>query len=82
MAQSISIPPFAIVKNCEPNIRSNIMSASATVRTGKANRMMTQVMSTDQVNIGMRIKVMPGARILRIVAIKLTPVISVPIPAI
>ncbi|MOA16262.1 hypothetical protein D3C78_1364660 [compost metagenome] len=80
LAQSISIPPLAIVKNCEPNIRSNIINANATVRTGNANTIITLVIRTDQVNIGIFIKVMPGARILRIVAIKLIPVINVPIP--
>ncbi|MNJ75258.1 hypothetical protein D3C77_723230 [compost metagenome] len=69
-----------MVKNCEPNIRSNITNANATVRTGNANTIITLVIRTDQVNIGIFIKVMPGARILRIVAIKLIPVINVPIP--
>ncbi|MOA07735.1 hypothetical protein D3C78_1274510 [compost metagenome] len=82
LAHSISIPPLAIVKNWDPNSRSNIINARATVNTGKANTMITFVINTDQVNIGIFIKVMPGARILRIVAIKLIPVIRVPIPEI
>ncbi|MNE84089.1 hypothetical protein D3C80_1809600 [compost metagenome] len=73
---------MAIVKNCEPNKRSNVISAKATVNTGKANTIITLVIRTDQVNIGIFINVIPGARILRMVAIKLIPVINVPIPAI
>ena len=40
------------------------------------------VQSAVQVKIGIRISVMPGARILRIVVIRLTPESSVPMPAI
>ena len=40
------------------------------------------VQSAVQVNTGMRISVMPGARILRMVTKKLTPVSSVPMPEI
>ena len=41
------------------------------VRTGTANSSSTLVTSTFQTKIGMRISVMPGARILKIVAMKL-----------
>ncbi|MNJ53248.1 hypothetical protein D3C77_486290 [compost metagenome] len=58
------------------------MSASATVNTGKANKMITFVIRIDHVNIGIFINVMPGARILRMVTMKFTPVNNVPIPEI
>jgi hypothetical protein len=45
-----------------------------TVSTGKAATISTLVHRTVQVNTGMRISVMPGARIFRMVTRKLTPV--------
>ncbi len=52
------------------------------VSIGNANTTRTILESTVQVKIGMRIKVIPGARILRIVVIKLMPEKSEPNPAI
>ena len=43
---------------------------------------MTQLENTDQVNIGIFISFMPGARIFRIVTMKLIPVVKLPIPEI
>ena len=45
---------------------------SALVRTGVASRPRTDVTSTVQTMIGIRNRVMPGARILKIVTRKLT----------
>lgn len=70
------------MKKAVPNKRSNVISAKATVKTGKAKMIITQVISVVQVNIGIRHRVMPFVRIFRMVTIKLIPVRSVPIPAI
>ncbi|MNK82263.1 hypothetical protein D3C87_1020290 [compost metagenome] len=56
--------------------------ASTAVSTGKAATIRMLVHNAVQVKIGMRIQVMPGARILTMVAIRLTPDNSVPTPAI
>ncbi|MNN44099.1 hypothetical protein D3C81_1583770 [compost metagenome] len=57
-------------------------STNPTVIAGKANRIIADVTNDVQVNIGIRIKDIPGARIVMIVARKLMPPISVPRPAI
>ena len=46
--------------------------ASAAPSTGKVNRISVEVASMFQVKIGMRSIVMPGARMVKIVAIRLT----------
>ena len=52
------------------------------VRTGKAATISTLVQSDVQVKTGIFISVMPGARILTMVAIRLMPDSVVPTPAI
>jgi hypothetical protein len=59
-----------------PKKRSNCRKNSAIVMTGKA-RMMSHWTTNDiHVKIGMRMSVMPGARMLMIVAAKLKPAAS------
>jgi hypothetical protein len=55
---------------------------SATVMTGKASRSSTCVMKLIQVNIGMRMSFMPGARMLRMVTKKFTAAASDAMPRI
>ncbi len=57
-----------------------VSSPSVTVRIGNATTISTLAQSEAHTNTGMRVMVMPGARIFRIVAMKLTPVSVVPIP--
>ena len=63
--------PAAGSKNGAPKSRSNISRNSATVITGRANSSRNWVMSSIQVSTGMRIRVMPGARMFRQVTIRL-----------
>ena len=55
---------------------------SATVMTGKASSSSTWVMKLIQVNIGMRMSFMPGARMLRMVTKKFTAAASEAMPRI
>ena len=66
----------------QPAYRSSDSRASTAVSTGKAATIKTFVHSAVQVNTGIFIKVMPGARIFTIVTIRLMPDNSVPTPAI
>ena len=50
------------------------------VSAGNAIRIRIDVTSSDQINIGMRMKVMPGARIAMIVVRKFRPVSTVEMP--
>ena len=74
------ISPAAASKKLEPNIRSNIIRTKPTVSGGKAKRIRAETTNVDHVNIGIRIYVIPGVRILTIVTRKLIPAIKVPIP--
>ncbi len=56
--------------------------AKVAVRIGKAATIRRLEASDVQQKMGMRMSVMPGARILSIVVTKLTPVRSVPMPEI
>ena len=56
--------------------------ASVAVRMGRAATISRLEASVVQQNIGMRMYVMPGAWIFRIVVTKLTPVSNVPTPEI
>src|SRR5436305_10713538 len=71
---NIGLPPPPTVKKCVPNRRSNIPSASATVKIGNDAQMRTEAIKEVHVNIGIFISVMPGALIFKIVTIKLIPV--------
>jgi len=53
-----------------PKNRSNISRINATVMTGNAISSSTWVMKLIQVNIGIRISFMPGARMLMMVTKK------------
>src|SRR5438093_572987 len=69
----IGSPPPCGTKKCVPKNRSNISSTSATVITGNAVMTRNCVMSVIQVNGGRRNIRIPGARMLRIVTMKLKP---------
>ena len=69
---SSGLPPAAGLKKLAPKCRSNISRNSATVMTGMANSSRNGATSVIQVKIGMRISVIPGARMLRIVTMRLT----------
>src|SRR5699024_9117989 len=75
-------PPKATSKNAVPNIRSNINKNKLIVNAGNANKINILVINVDHENKGIRIYVIPGARIVRMVAMKLIRPISVPAPAI
>ncbi len=76
------LPPSPLVKKCMPKTRSSSSRAATTVSAGKAKAIRTLVQSAVQVNSGIRISVMPGARLLRMVTMKLMPVSVEPMPLI
>src|SRR3990167_5804070 len=76
----MGFPPISDVKKCMPSNRSSERSVSVTVKIGKANATSDMLHSTDHAKIGIFISVMPGARILNIVTIKLIPDNKLPIP--
>ena len=73
-------PPFSGLKMWPPKRRSRPSAKSAEASGGNAIMIRMPVMSVFQVKIGMRHIVMPGARIVRIVVMKLTPPMIVPKP--
>ncbi len=64
-------PPLDASKKWQPNSRSNISRNSATVMTGRANTSRNCTMKVIQVNTGIFIRVMPGARMLSTVTVRL-----------
>ena len=64
-----------------PSLRSASSTSSAAASTGKAISTSTLVSRMFQVKIGMRNMVMPGARMQKIVVMKLTAPRMVPKPA-
>ena len=64
-----------------PKNRSNISSIRATVITGNASTSRNDVTSVIQVNRGIRISDMPGARMLTIVTMKLNAAASDAMPS-
>ena len=74
-------PPFAASKTCAPSFRSASSTSSAAARIGNAISTRIDVTRMFQVKIGIRNIVMPGARIVRIVVMKLTAPRIVPRPA-
>ena len=66
------MPPLAGLKNDPPRLRSISSSTRALVNTGVASSTSSMVTSTVQVNRGIRNIVMPGARMLKTVVMKLT----------
>ena len=76
------LPPPPLVKKCMPSVRSSTSIAHTTVRAGKAKVIRTLEHKAVQVNSGMRMNVMPGARCLKMVTMKLMPVSVEPMPLI
>src|SRR3954447_6265193 len=68
---SIGSPPPAGWKKVVPKLRSVSSIVIAPARTGNASSNRNAVTKIDQTNSGMRCKVMPGARMLKIVVMKL-----------
>ena len=68
-------------KTCAPNFRSASSTSSAAASTGNAISTSTLVSRMFHVKIGMRNIVMPGARMVKIVVMKLTAPRMVPKPA-
>ena len=63
-----------------PNARSTSSESSAAASTGKASSTSIEVTKMFQVKIGIRNIVMPGARMVKTVVMKLTPPRMVPRP--
>ena len=64
-------PPPAGSKNCVPKLRSVSSMVSAPARTGSDRTNSHTVTRIDHTNSGMRCSVMPGARMLKMVVMKL-----------
>jgi hypothetical protein len=58
-------PPLAAMKNGQSNARSSSSSAVARITAGNANTTISAKISIAHAKIGMRLKVMPGARVRR-----------------
>ena len=80
--QSTGWPPADGLKKLAPKARSNMSSMSATVMAGKARMISTEVTRVIQVKTGRRIMVMPLARMLMIVQMKLKEAASEAMPRI
>ena len=76
----IWFPPRPLVKNAVPKYLSSVNKVIVTVKIGNAMIINTFADKDVQVNTGICINFIPGARILRIVTKKFTPVSNVPIP--
>src|SRR6476646_5692384 len=74
--------PASTLKNCALKTRLNINRNSATVMTGMAKTSRNCTTSTIHVKIGIFINVMPGARMLRTVTIRLSALVNEAIPVI
>ena len=80
--QSIGLAPAAGTKKFAPKNRSNISSIRATVITGNASTRRNEVTRVIQVNRGMRMRDIPGARMLTMVTMKLKAAAREAIPRI
>ncbi len=80
--QSNGSAPAATSKKVASNDRWNDNRKSATVMTGMAKSSRNCTTRTIQVKIGMRMSFMPGARMLRMVTIRLIEPVSDAIPVI
>ena len=80
--QSNGSAPASTLKNWAPKSRWNISRNSATVMTGMANTSRNCTTRIIQVKIGIFIRVMPGARMLRMVTIRLSAPVSEAMPVI
>ena len=74
-------PPAAALKKFVWKLRSMKTMISAAVTGGIANSVRNAITSIIHTNTGMRISVMPGARMLRMVTMKLTAVATEPMPS-
>ena len=74
--------PAATLKKLASNSRSKLSRNSATVITGMANSSRNCTTSSIQVSTGMRNRVMPGARMLSTVVMRLMALTSEAMPAI
>ena len=68
---SVGSPPPAGSKKCVPKLRSVSSMVMAPASTGSASSSRKAVTRIDQANSGMRCRVMPGARMLKMVVMKL-----------
>ena len=75
-------PPFAGSNKCEPYRRSASNPRKAAASGGNASNTKIEVRRTFQEKIDIRNMVIPGARIVKIVVMKLTPPKIVPTPLI
>ena len=73
--------PAATLKKFIPNARSKNSSIRATVITGNASTSRMAVTSVIQVNRGILIRPIPGARIFKIVTMKLKDAASDAMPS-
>jgi hypothetical protein len=73
-------PPFCGSKKCAPRRRSKTTMISEAVSGGRAMRICTEVHSMVQVKNGTLRRGMPGQRMARMVATKLTAAATVPMP--
>ena len=74
------LAPFATLKKFASNPRSSMSRTCADVRTGIAKSSKNCETSAIQVKIGIRISVMPGARMLSTVTMRFTAPVSDAIP--
>ena len=74
-------PPASAEKNGMPNSRQKSSCTRPTVRIGSAKTNRKDTTSVIHVNTGIRISVMPGARMLRMVMMKLNAAASEEIPS-
>ena len=75
-------PPADATKKFVEKLRSKKTMISAAVTAGIANTVRNAVTSIIHTKTGIRMSVMPGARMLRIVTTKLTPDVTDPMPSI
>ena len=71
---------FCASKKCAPSWRSKSTIASPAVSGGMAKRMSTEVQSIVQTKNGTFHRTIPGARMVRIVAMRLTAAARLPTP--
>ena len=73
-------PPMDGSKKCPPKLRSTYSAIRAEVNVGSASTSSSEVTMVVQQKIGIRYIVIPGARILNIVTIRLMAPSRVPMP--
>ena len=78
----MGFPPNSEVKICVPKRRSVESMPIVAAKIGKAKMTRIIVTKTDQIKMGILIRVIPGQRIFKIVTKKLIPESKVPTPEI